>query len=346
MERVGADAGARVALQRSVVIYVGLLLLSVAALVSAVGILNREIYSAPAFVRLYLDALARHDVTAALATPGVVLDTSDEPGEGAAALVSPDALGEIADIRLVSDTQLVEGRHRLVFSYTLSGRSGEQVVAGQSEFDVEKTGTSWLVFPQWAFVRSPTAQATVTVSHASTFTAGRTVVTAGPPEEFHAVGEYEVLVPSLTVLSHDSALLGAVPSKLAATKPLSAVGAIVEAKPKQVFLDAVQEAVDDFLDACAQEPLLYPPGCPFGFEVDDRIVSEPSWTMESYPALTILAGQDGWVVPNATGSARIAVDIRSLYDGTVTPRDQEVPFEVTFALTITPTGTIAFTPRS
>ena len=61
--------------------------------------------------------------------------------------------------------------------------------------------------------------------------------------------------------------------------------------------------------------------------------------------LTILAGHDSWIVPTASGSAHIAVDIRSLFDGTVSTRDESVPFDVTFALTIQPDGSIGFAPR-
>ncbi|GAA2225996.1 hypothetical protein GCM10009851_07290 [Herbiconiux moechotypicola] len=335
----------RTSLQRSVVIYSGLLLLIVAAGFSAVGILNRELYSAPAFVRIYLEALARHDVAAALATPGVDRIGDDQPGTGSAALLTPDALGDLDDVALVSDVEITPGRHRMVFSYTLTG-DDDHVIPSQTEFDVTRTGTSWLFFPTWEFARSPIASATVTVSHADDFTAGSTqVAVADAQDEFHATGSYEVLVPSVTMLSHRSTYLGAHPVALVATKPLGAVSAIVDVQPTTGFLTAVQDAVDAFLDDCAAETLLYPPGCPFGLDVNDRIASEPVWSIESYPQLTILAGQDTWVVPSSAASARVRVDIRSLFDGTVSTRDESVPFDVTFTVTIEPDDSIAFSPR-
>jgi hypothetical protein len=335
----------RTALHRSIVIYSGLLLLIVAAVFSAVGILNRELYSAPAFVRLYLDALSRHDITAALETPGVLPDDGDDLGAGSTALLTPDAFSSLDDVELESDDEIAPGRHRLVFSYTLSGLDDHEV-SSQSEFDVVQTGTSWLLFPTWEFVRSPTAVATVTVSHAAEFTAGRALVTTEDPEAFHASGSYQVLVPSLTVLSHDSEYLGARSVALVATKPRTSVSAIVDVQPTTYFLGEVQDAVNAFLSECAAETLLYPPGCPFGLDVNDRIASEPRWSIEEYPPLTILAGQQNWVVPNAAGSARVVVDIRSLFDGSVTTRDEVVPFDVTFALTIEPDDSITFEPRA
>jgi hypothetical protein len=339
-----ADGDTRTALHRSIVIWVGLLLLTVAALFSAIGILNRELYSASAFVRIYLDALAHHDMKAALEMPGVELPTDDEPGEGKAALVTPDAVGGITDIVEVSDTEIAPGWQRIVYSYTLVG-ADERTSKGQSEFDVRRTGTSWLFFPQWEFERSPTASLTVTVSHAATFTAGRAEIATADAAEFHASASYDVLVPSLYVLSHSSTYLGARPVVATLTAPSSAVSAIVDVQPTTRFLDKVQLAVNGFLDECAAETVLYPPGCPFGQDVDDRIASEPVWSIESYPDLTILAGQNSWIVPNAAGAAHITVDIRSLFDGTITTLDASVPYEVTFSLTIQPDGSITFAPR-
>ncbi|MFB2557185.1 hypothetical protein [Herbiconiux liangxiaofengii] len=342
MDRAGVQQNER--LHRSIIVWVGLLLLTVAAFVSAVGILNRELFSASTFVRIYLDALAEHDVPAVLATPGVELASGDEAGIGEAALVTPDALGTMSRITEVSDTEILPGRHRIVYSYTLTG-TGDQSIDGQTEFDVQQTGTSWLLFPEWEFLRSPTARATVTVSHASTFTAGTVQVSAGDPGAFHASRSYDVLVPSLTVLGHSSHYLGAYPTSLAATSTGSAVSAVVDVQPTTTFLDDVQTTVHDFLRECATETLLYPPGCPFGLEVDDRIDSEPAWSIEAFPALTIIAGQDSWVVPNATGTARVQVSIRSLFDGTVSTIDRSIPYDVTFALAIEADGSVQFSPR-
>ncbi|MCS5723005.1 hypothetical protein N1028_04670 [Herbiconiux sp. CPCC 203407] len=339
----------RTALHRSIVIYTGLLLLTLAAVFASVGILNRELYSASSFVRMYLEALAEHDVEAALATPGVDLGTDDEPGTGSASLVVPDALSRMEAITEVSDTEIVPGRHRIVYSYTLAagGADGSPAVTvpGQTEFDVVQTGMSWLFFPEWEFSRSPTAHAGITVSHAADILAGTSRVAVGAPGDFRASGEYEVLVPSLTMLSHRSTYLGALPTRLTATKPSASVSAIVDVQPTTAFVSTVQATVDEFLDSCADEPLLYPPGCPFGLDVDDRIVSEPSWSIEAYPVLTILAGQESWVVPNATGAARVKVDIRSLFDGTVSTRDELVAFDTTFSLSIDAEGAIVFGPR-
>lgn len=338
------DGEKRIALHRSIVIWTGLFVLIVAALFSAIGILNREVFSATSFVRIYLDALNRHDLPGVLATPGVDLGTPDSPGTGTASLVSPQAMSSLEEVTLVSDTEIAPGRHRIVYSYALAGIDGH-TASDQTEFDVVQTGSSWLFFPTWEFARSPVSSATVTISHASTFTAGTSQVATADPTAFHATGDYVVLVPSLTVLSHQSALLGARSVALVAAKASGSASAIVDVQPTTAFLDDVQSTVDAFLDECAAQTVLYPPGCPFGLDVNDRIVSDPVWSIEQYPELTILAGQDAWVVPNATGSARVTVDIRSLFDGTVSTRDESIPYSVTFSLTIGADGGVVFSPR-
>lgn len=340
-----ANGEKRIALHRSIVIWTGLFVLIVAAVFSAIGILNREVFSATSFVRIYLDALNRHDLSGVLATPGVDLGTPDAPGTGSAALVSTQALSAFDHIDLVSDTEIAPGRHRIVYSYELLGIDSHTVTS-QTEFDVVQTGTSWLFFPEWEFARSPVASATVTVSHASTFTAGTSQIGTGDPTAFRSTGDYVVLVPSLTVLSHQSALLGAHSVPLVATKSSGSTTAIVDVQPTTTFLHDVQSTVDSFLDECAKQTVLYPPGCPFGLDVNDRIVSDPAWSIEEYPQLTIIAGQDNWIVPNASGSAHITVDIRSLFDGTVSTRDESIPYSVTFSLTIGTDGGVVFSPRA
>jgi hypothetical protein len=311
---------------------------------AAVGAMARETYSAESFVREYLDALARHDVDAALAMPGVVLTSSDEPGTGSAALLQAEAMGSLDDVSLVSDVQIAPDRYRLVFSYSLVG-ADRHLAEGRSEFDVVRTGSSAVVFPTWAFAKSPIASATVTVAHASSFTAGTAEIQTADPTAFHAAGAYEVLVPGMYVLSHRGDLLGAKSIGMAATAPLSSISAIVDVQPKLAFVDAVQHSVDAFLDGCAAQRMLYPAGCPFGYAVDDRITDDPTWSIEQYPTVSIIAGQSSWVVPASSASARVTVTERSLYDGAESAVDESVPFTVTFALTVEPDGSVAFAER-
>ncbi|WP_378144163.1 hypothetical protein ACFJGV_11925 [Cnuibacter sp. UC19_7] len=339
-----SSTGEQGARRRTLLIWGGIGALLLVAFSASVGAMARETYSPEAFVREYLDALARHDVDAALGMPGVVLTSSDEPGTGAASLLQADALGSLSDVSLVSDVEIAPDRYRLVFSYSLVG-SDRHVTDGRSEFDVVRSGSSALVFPTWSFAKSPIASATVTVAHASTFTAGAAEIDTGDPSAFHASGSYEVLVPGMYVLSHSGDFLGAKSIGMAATAPLSSISAIVDVQPKLALVNAVQDSVNTFLDACATQTVLYPPGCPFGLAVDNRIIGSPQWSIEQYPTISIIAGQSSWVVPSNSGSAHVTVGERSLYDGSESTIDESVPFTVTFTLTVEPDGTVTFAQR-
>ena len=86
--------------------------------------------------------------------------------------------------------------------------------------------------------------------------------------------------------------------------------------------------------------MLLPTGCPFGKEVANRIESEPIWEMSEYPPVTLQPAMDPgtWLMPPTDAAARLQVDIRSLFDGTVTRFDEDVPFTVSYLITFQADG--------
>ena len=156
------------------VIAVGLVLVLLgAALVTAIGSLNRDVYSAGGFVRQYLEALATHDTHSALALPGVEpsnaeLEAAGLPQDLPRTLLRPDVLGSISDIELVSDvanpTDTGESRHTVVYEFRLNGTPSTM------EFTVKPVGTLAGLFNTWGFATSPLAVLQVTVLHEADFT--------------------------------------------------------------------------------------------------------------------------------------------------------------------------------
>ena len=49
---------------------------------------------------------------------------------------------------------------------------------------------------------------------------------------------------------------------------------------------------------------------------------------ESTLNATVLADGDGWRIPSTPATAHIALEVKSLYDGTVTEVDEDIPFQV------------------
>ena len=98
---------------------------------------------------------------------------------------------------------------------------------------------------------------------------------------------------------------------------------------------------------CLPQRVLLPAGCPFGEEVDDRLTSDPRWSMTTYPpvALRATATPGVWLVTRATGRAHLEVDTQSLYDGSDVPISRDVPFQVEYLVTIGSDNGLTITPR-
>ena len=91
----------------------------------------------------------------------------------------------------------------------------------------------------------------------------------------------------------------------------------------------MQQRVDEFLTGCATQEVLQPTGCPFGFIVEDRIASTPTWSISRAASVEVVPDGANWRIPAADAVAHIEVDIRSLFDGSVRHVSEDVPFLVT-----------------
>lgn len=311
-------------MRRELVTVLALVAIVVGGFFGTVILLNSTLYSASGFVRGYLDALARHDAQGALelAGPGVA-------GDASTALLSRDAMSELTDIRLVSDTVTDTGAHTVVYEYSAGG------VVAQSEFSVRPTGTLWGLFDTWAFATSPLGVIELTVQHADEFTAnGVALVTPAQ----NSVVPYLVFTPGLYEFEHESAFLEAEPVRVATVTPSAAVSARLNIQANDFFADRVSDEVNGFLDDCATQPVLQPTGCPFGQTINNRVVTTPAWSIIDYPDVTIVPGRETseWRMSEASATAHLLVDVRSLFDGTVTSFDEDVPFGVHATVTFLP----------
>ena len=60
------------------------------------------------------------------------------------------------------------------------------------------------------------------------------------------------------------------------------------------------------------------------------------WSIAAYPELEIAPGPvyGTWVAGPSPGTAHLVVDVKSLFDGTVSTFDEDVVFEVSYTTTI------------
>jgi hypothetical protein len=307
--------------------------LLVAAFAGTVVTLNLTLYSASGFVGSYLNALARHDAAGALALPGV-----DVPPGAQRQLLSPRALGDLEEIELVSDVDRGGGRHTVTYSY-LAGDD-----RGSTTFEVRHTGPRLGLFSGWTFETSPIAPLTITPLHEPEFTVNELDVVsaagAGVPTA------YSVLSPGAYVLGHSSRYFTA-PELTTVVDGTDAVAAEVDIQANAAFVKAVQKQLDDYLDDCVTQKVLLPTGCPMGKQIADRIQDEPTWSMVAYPVVTIVPAEEPgtWAVPSTPGSAHLTVTVKSIFDGTISTFDQDVPFTVRYLITFPPDGTLLITAQ-
>ncbi|GAA2978761.1 hypothetical protein GCM10010460_12550 [Microbacterium terrae] len=332
----------RLAADLLVLAAVGVML--VAAVWAAFGAVQRVFYSPSAFVEQYLGLLADGRAADALAVPGVAVDSVDLAAAGlddyaSDALLRSTALSSLTDIEVISEERDGDTA-RVTMSYTAGG------VAGKTSFDVAQSGTIGFA-PTWAFAKSPLAVIELVVDGSPSFTVNGFDIEkvqvspdgadadplAALPLLAFSPGLYSVSVNTPIAVTSGVAVLS--------DSPLRGIPVSLTANPTPEFADTVQVRVDEFLTECATQQVLQPTACPFGYIVQDRIVSLPRWSIIEQPTIALEADGDGWRIPPTEGLAHIDVDVQSLYDGTITSVSEDVPFVLTGQITILPDGSVS-----
>jgi hypothetical protein len=64
--------------------------------------------------------------------------------------------------------------------------------------------------------------------------------------------------------------------------------------------------------------------------------------MAEYPVVTIIPGEEPgtWLMPVTEAAAHLVVDVQSLFDGTVTTFDADVPFSISYVITFQADGSL------
>lgn len=342
-------------------------------------VLNNTVYNASGFVRSYLAALERQDAAGALEilgdlgelgdgdggqpdgateapsnteTPGSEesnpprdSDNQDDAPEADDAEAGPSdvllrrtAMSELTDVRLISDTPTPDGTHRVTYAYTADGHPG------RTTFEVRSTGLAFGLFPQWEFVRGPLSTMYVTVVGDARFTANDLDLVSPTPND---PAGYLVFTPSSVLLNHDTTYLDAEPVTVAVTEAGASVPTALMVQPNAKMIEQVQAEVNADLDQCTTQEVLMPTGCPFGQSMGNRIITPPAWSITTYPEVSLRAGDRSgeWIVPLTAGTAHLIVDVRSLFDGSVSTFDEDVPFSVSYAVGFLPGDELLITAR-
>lgn len=322
-----------------VIALIGVLL--IAAIGAGAASLYREFYSPRAFVLHYLELLQDRRSAEALAVPGVAVDsteleTAGLPATASEALLRPESLMTLTDAT-VTDERADGDRTRVTVSYTAGG------YAGTTTFEVQPDTTGGLL-PRWRFARSPLAVMKLSVEGSMRFAVNgfevdkRQVSIDGADADPTAALPLLVFSPGLYSVAVDTAISSTPGVAVLADAPLAGIPVDVQAQPTTEFIGVVQQRVEEFLSACAQQKVLQPTGCPFGFTVRNRIDDEPTWSIVEQPEVTVVPDGAGWRIPDAKAVAHIDVDIRSIFDGSVRTVEEDVAFTVNGQISVLPDG--------
>lgn len=307
----------------------------VIAFTATVITLNQTLYSASGFASSYLSALARHDLSGAIGTPGVTL-----PAAGSHALLRADAMGGLTNVRLQSDSTADDGSHTITYSYSASG------TPGSTTFSVERAGVNLGLFSAWRFATSPATVLSITPEHAATFTANG--VDFSPPAGENQPTRYVVLTPAAFVLSHSSTYLTAPKKTVLVADAGSAASVGVDVQADKTFVAAVQKELTTYLTKCVTQHVLLPTGCPMGQQITDRVQDVPAWSLITTPKVTLLPGTaaNSWVMPSTPGTAHLVVTVKSIFDGAVSSFNRDVAFTVSYVITIRADDTLLITAQN
>lgn len=324
----------------SILAVIGVLL--VAALGAGAGALYREFYSPSAFVSRYLAMLEAGRAADALAMPGVALDGSalsaaGLPQTASDALLRSAALGSLRDATIVGEEQ--DGDTTVVRVRYLAG--GHE---GTTAFRVVSDGTLG-VAPTWRFAQSPLAVLKVTLLGSQSFEVNafsldkRQVSPAGAEADPIEPVSMLVFSPGLYSISVDTAISSTPGLAVLADAPMVSVPVDLQAEPTDEFVAVVQQRVEEFLNGCTAQQVLQPTGCPFGFVVRNRVETLPTWSIVEQPQVTVVPDGADWRIPDADATAHIDLEVRSLFDGTLFPVAEDVPFAVNGTIDVLPDGT-------
>ncbi len=320
-------------MRRAIITWTVVAAVVVGAFAGTVVILNSTLYSASGFVKSYLDALSVKDAPGALELAGAGARST-----ASRAMLEPAGMGDLTSIEFVSESSFAYGVQRVVFSYVAGGKPG------QSSFDVQRTGTVLGLFSRWSFATAPYSVVQLSVLNSQDFAANG--VDLSTPEQGTAV-PLVVFTPTAITITHDSTFLTANPLQVLAAQPGSSVVAALDVRANSALIDQVQREIDDALDGCATQTVLQPTGCPFGQQISNRIASTPQWSMSEYPTVRLVPGREpaSWLMPLTTGTAHLAVKVQSLFDGTTSTFDSNVPFSVSYLVTFLPNDKVLITAQ-
>ncbi len=301
-------------------------MLSIAAAVVVIWLVNAKVYGPAKQVENYFQALQDGDGALAL---GIL---NAEVPEANAALLDADALRastaglEVLGMEEVSTS--MDGRTNVVVNYRLDG--AEQ----QSTFELEQTGTRWMFFDEWSFRPQdlPTVRVNAPNQNEAQLNGARVLLPEGS-------NTFAAFYPSRVAASYTSGYFEAPEQSAVLAGPGDSVDLTLRSQATEELVKTVDARVREFLDNCAGEQnRLAPPGCPFYHLTDNRVEPPITWEILEYPTVEISPADGHWVLAPLQGKARVSATQTDLFSGAQSPLIEEKDFTFGARLSVTDAG--------
>ncbi|WP_209370265.1 hypothetical protein [Brevibacterium renqingii] len=293
--------------------------------VAAVPLLNLTVYTPARAAEAYIGALEDGNAHRAFSylsspTPSSTLALSSEVLSAA-----PD-LPRDAEAETVS----VDGDHAKVrLSYTLS--SQEQTI----DLTMVRLPASAGLFDRWAIEQKEWPTLTLDVSGSSTATVNGYGVSAG---------SVPVLFPASYLVGFDATYLKSKSERAEVTAPGDSPTITLSPEPTAELEETVTEQVTDHLEDCVKSKTLMPAGCVFGYDTDNEIIGDISWSLERRPQISLTAsGNDLELTPST-----VEVRVKGRYRDIVTAAEHDLDEKLSFVLggsVVVRSSQVSFEPR-
>lgn len=293
--------------------------------VAAVPLLNFTLYTPARAAEAYIGALEQGDANRAFSylsapTPNSTLALSDEVLSAA-----PDLPRE-AEAKTLS----VDGDHAKVrLSFSLS--SQEQTI----DLTMVRLPASAGLFDRWAIEQKEWPTLSLNVSGSSTATINGYGV---------STGKVPVLFPASYLVGFDATYLKSKSERAEVTAPGDSPTVTLSPEPTAKLEETVEQQVTDHLKDCMKSKTLMPSGCVFGYDTDNTIIGDITWSLERSPQIGLTSsGNDLELTPST-----VEVRVKGRYRDIVTAAEHDLDEKLSFVLggsVVVKSSRVSYEPR-
>ncbi|MDN5807902.1 MAG: hypothetical protein L0J17_15330 [Brevibacterium sp.] len=284
-------------------------LLVIVLTVAAVPLLNLTIYTPARAAEAYISAIEDADAERAFSYLA-------SPTPNSTLALNHDVLNAAPDLPRDAEATTVsieEDQAKVRLSYVLSSQT--QTV----DLSMVKLPATAGLFDRWAIEQEEWPTLDLQVQGSSTATINGYGVSAGT---------VPVLFPATYLVGFDATYLKSKPERVEVTAPTDTAEIALSPEPTAKLEEAVNEQVTEHLQKCVKAKTLYPSDCVFGYDTDNEILGEVTWSLVREPKVSLTAsGNDLELTPST-----VEVRIQGRYRDIVTAAEHDFDETLSFVM--------------